>query len=148
MARVCVGSDHAGFNLKSVLRARLIELGHEVNDVGTPDLEHSVDYPDFGAAVAKSVVSGEADLGVVVCGSGNGIAMAANKVAGCRCGVAHDVTSARLAREHNDANVIAFGERFIGQQVALDALEAFLSARFDGGRHCQRVEKLNELDEK
>lgn len=144
MTRFAVGSDHAGFELKNLLAEHLRSQGHEVIDVGTltPD---RVDYPDFGAAVGRAVAAGEVDLGVCVCGSGLGIAMAANKIAGVRAAPIHDVTSARLTREHNDANVVCFGERLTGPQVALDALDAFVNASFEGGRHADRVTKLDAL---
>ena len=142
--RIAVGSDHAGFHLKEALAAHLRTLGHEVIDCGTHS-DDRVDYPDFGAAVGRAVARGEADGGLCVCGSGIGIAMAANKIAGIRAATVHDATSARLAREHNDANVICLGERLVGPQVALDALEAWLGATFEGGRHVGRVEKLDAL---
>jgi ribose 5-phosphate isomerase B len=143
--KIAAGSDHAGVHLKDVLVAHLSDLGHEVSDLGTHG-DGRVDYPDFGAAVARAVVDGSHDLGVAVCGSGIGIAMAANKVPGGRAAPCHDVTSARLARNHNDANVICFGERLIGIEVAKDAVEVFLNATFEGGRHVARVEKLAQLD--
>lgn len=142
--RIAVGSDHAGYELKERLAAHLRELGHEVVDCGTHSAER-VDYPDFGAAVGRTVAAGEAGGGVCVCGSGIGIAMAANKIAGVRAGVVWDVTSARLSREHNDANVICIGERLVGPQVAVDALDAWLGATFEGGRHEGRVAKLDAL---
>lgn len=142
--RIAVGSDHAGFVLKEQLADHLRTLGHDVVDCGTGSTER-VDYPDFGAAVGRAVSGGDAELGVAVCGSGIGIAMAANKIAGCRAATVHDVTSAHLAREHNDANVICFGERLIGPLVAIEALDAWLGATFEGGRHVGRVEKLDHL---
>ena len=142
--RIAVGSDHAGFLLKGSLARHLRDAGHDVVDCGTYS-EERVDYPDYGAAVGRTVVSGEADGGVCVCGSGIGIAIAANKVAGVRAATVHDATSARLAREHNDANVICMGERLTGPQVALDALDAWLAAEFEGGRHVARVAKLDAL---
>ncbi len=142
--RIAVGADHAGFELKQGLAELLRGLGHEVNDVGTHS-EERCDYPDFGAAIGRAVTSGQSELGVGVCGSGIGIAIAANKVAGVRAATVHDVTSARLAREHNDANVFCIGSRLVGHQVAVEALEAFLSAEFQGGRHSARVAKLDEL---
>ena len=105
-----------------------------------------VDYPDFGAAVGRAVVGGDAELGLCVCGSGIGIAMAANKVPGVRAATVHDVTSARLTRQHNDANVICLGERLIGPEVASEALRAWLDAEFEGGRHTGRIDKLSGLD--
>jgi ribose 5-phosphate isomerase B len=145
MTRIAAGSDHAGLRLKTDLIAVLQSLGHEVNDVGTHS-DASVDYPDFGAAVGRAVASGEADIGLCVCGSGIGIAIAANKVPGIRAATVHDVTSARLARQHNNANVLCLGERLVGPQVAHDALVAFLDATFQGGRHQQRIDKLSALD--
>ena len=114
-------------------------------DLGTYSSE-SVDYPDFGAAVARSVVAGETDLGVCVCGTGIGVSIAANKIDGARAAVVHDVTSARLAREHNDANVACFGARLVGPAVATEALDAFLESGFEGGRHRKRVEKITALE--
>ena len=145
MSRIAVGADHAGFRLKQLLADRLRALGHEVFDLGTLN-EERVDYSDFAVAVARSVAGGEAELGVLVCGSGVGVSIAANKVAGIRAATVHDFTSARLAREHNDANIVCLGARFLGEQVAIDALDAFLGATFEGGRHVDRVAKISALD--
>lgn len=142
--RIAIGSDHAGLRLKQQLVAELEAAGTTVIDVGT-HTDESVDYPDFGAAVGRAVAGGRADLGVCVCGSGIGIAIAANKVPGVRAATVHDVTSAHLAREHNDANVVCFGERLIGSEVAKEALHAFLNAKFEGGRHQRRVDKIDFL---
>ena len=139
---VAMGADHAGVALKALLREALEEAGHQVLDLGTNGPE-SVDYPDFGAAVAEAVAAGKARLGVLVCGTGIGISMAANRNPAIRCALIHDVTGARLTRQHNDANVIAFGARMTGPEVALDALRAFIDTPFEGGRHCRRVEKLS-----
>lgn len=144
--QIAAGSDHAGYALKAQLAAWLAEAGHEVLDLGTSS-EEPVDYPEFGAAVGRSVAGGGAELGVCVCGTGIGIAIAANKVRGVRAAVVHDVTSARLAREHNDANVVCFGSRVVGPLVALDALAAFLGASFAGGRHQRRVDEIAILEE-
>lgn len=141
---IAVGADHAGVHLKDRIAAHLAERGAKVLDQGTHGTDR-VDYPDFGAAVGRAVANGEADLGVAVCGSGLGICMAANKVPGVRAATVHDVTSARLTRQHNDANVICFGERLIGPDVAIEALDAWLDAEFEGGRHSGRVDKLNAL---
>jgi ribose 5-phosphate isomerase B len=143
--RIAIGSDHAGFRLKETLKAWLVESGHEVVDVGTHS-EERVDYPDFGAAVGLAVASCEAERGVAVCGSGQGICMAANKVAGIRAGVVRDREDAEMIRRHNDANVACFGERFTTPEIALGALDVFLTTDFDGGRHADRVAKLAELD--
>ncbi len=141
MARIVVGSDHAGFRLKSLLVDDLRSAGHDVTDIGTHD-ESSVDYPEFGTAVAKTVVAGDADFGVAVCGTGIGISIAANRVPGARAAICHNSTDARLAREHNDANVACFGERTMGTEVARDALRTFLATEFAGGRHQRRVDQL------
>ena len=141
---VAVGSDHAGFALKQEIAAHLASRGVQVLDLGAHSVDR-VDYPDFGAAVGRAVVDGRAELGIAVCGSGLGICMAANKVAGVRAATVHDVTSARLSRQHNDANVICLGERLVGVEVAKDAVDAWLDARFEGGRHADRVAKLDAL---
>jgi ribose 5-phosphate isomerase B len=142
--RIAVGSDHAGFSLKQQLVESLTADGHDVVDLGTHSTDR-VDYPDYGAAVGRAVAAGEARFGVCVCGSGIGIAMAANKVPGVRAATVHDVTSAHLAREHNDANVVCLGERLTGPEVAKEAVHAFLAASFEGGRHAARVAKLDAL---
>ena len=142
--RIAIGSDHAGFELKGTLAAHLLAAHHELHDVGT-DTTESVDYPDFGEAVGRAVAEGRAEVGVAVCGSGIGICMAAGKVSGVRAATVHDVTSARMARAHNDANVMCLGERFVGPQVALDALDAFLATAFEGGRHAPRVAKIDAI---
>jgi ribose 5-phosphate isomerase B len=144
--RVAVGSDHAGFDLKEILKAELAAGGHQVTDLGTYDGTTSVDYPDFGAAVGRAVAEGQADLGVCTCGSGIGISMAANKIPGIRAALIHDVTTAILARQHNHANVICLGGRTVGSAVAIDALAAFLGATEAHGRHEGRIEKLATLD--
>ena len=144
MATIAVGCDHAGDHLKECLVAELRTLGHKVLDLGTDSTER-VDYPDFGFAVARAVAGGEATAGVAVCGSGIGIAMAANKVAGIRAATVHDVESARLSKAHNDANVLCFGERVIDPKVAEEALRAWLDEDFEGGRHDARVTKLDAM---
>jgi ribose 5-phosphate isomerase B len=143
--RIALGSDHAGYDLKSLLKSTLVEWGYEVIDLGTNSASEPVDYPDFGAAVGRAVVSGDAELGVACCGSGIGIAMAANKVPGVRAAVVHDVTSGHLAREHNHANVLCLGGRLTGSIVAVEAMEAWLKAT-PQARHDGRIEKLRELD--
>ncbi|HXU67797.1 MAG TPA: ribose 5-phosphate isomerase B [Polyangia bacterium] len=137
--RVVVGSDHAGYKLKEYLKERLTAWGHEVEDVGTHTTD-SCDYPRFGVAVGKRVVElgGEA-RGVAVCGSGIGISIAANRVAGVRAALVQEPTAARLSRQHNDANVICFGERLVGVAVAEEALRVWLETPFEGGRHARRV---------
>ena len=145
MEKIAVGCDHAGFALKTELLGYLEELGYQTLDLGTHSNER-VDYPDYGAAVGQAVSEGKADLGLLVCGSGIGIGMAANKISGIRAATVHDVTSAHLAREHNNANIICFGERLIGPEIARESLVAFLNAEFQGGRHAGRVQKINDLE--
>ena len=141
--KVVVGSDHAGFPLKEHLKKVLGQWGHEVIDVGTHSTE-STDYPQYGEAVGHKVMELGAP-GLCVCGSGIGISIAANKVPGVRAALVGDATAARLAREHNDANVLCLGERLIGRAVAEDALKAFLETAFAGGRHERRVKQLDAL---
>src|SRR5580698_10260502 len=143
--RIAIGSDHAGYDLKTLLASSLAAWGYDVLDLGTTSATEAVDYPDYGAAVGRAVVNGDAELGVAVCGSGIGIAMAANKVPGVRAAVVHDVTSGHLAREHNHANVLCLGGRLTGPTVALEALAAWLNA-VPESRHEARIEKLNQLD--
>jgi ribose 5-phosphate isomerase B len=139
---IAIGSDHAGPPLKEMLKAELERREFTVLDLGAHGAK-SVDYPDFGRAVGEAVASGQAECGIVICGTGIGISIAANRIAGVRCAVCHDVTSARLAREHNDANVMALGIRMVGTEVALDCLDAFITTAFSGGeRHVRRIEKL------
>jgi ribose 5-phosphate isomerase B len=142
--RIAVGADHAGYLLKQTLAAHLETRGHEVLDLGT-HTDERVDYPDFGAAVGRAVALGHTDMGLCVCGSGIGIAIAANKVPGVRAATVHDVTSAHLAREHNDANVVCIGERLTGPAVAVEIVDAFFSVAFEGGRHAARVAKIDAL---
>ncbi len=140
---VAVASDHAGFDLKEILKRDLQEAGLEVLDLGT-NSSQSVDYPDFGTAMADAIASGKASRGVLVCGTGIGISIAANRNPKVRAAIAHDVTSARLAREHNDANVVAFGQRLMGTETAREALKVFVNTRWEGGRHAARVAKLSK----
>jgi ribose 5-phosphate isomerase B len=143
--RIAIGSDHAGVVLKDALAGYLTGAGYDVEDLGTHG-DGRVDYPDYGVAVGRAVTSGRADRGVAVCGSGIGICIAANKVPGVRAGVAYDTTTARLMREHNDAQVICFGERLTTYDRAVEALDVFLAAQFAGGRHAGRVAKLDALE--
>ncbi len=138
---IAIASDHAGYDLKTILAQELAEMGYEVLDLGT-DGPQSVDYPDFGAALAKAVQAGDAERGILICGTGIGISMAANRYPGVRAAVCWDETSARITREHNDANVLALGARLLGVEVAKDCLRTFLSTDFAGGRHVGRVAKL------
>ncbi len=142
--KIALGADHAGFELKEALKAHLDLLGHETIDLGTHGTE-SVDYPDYGFAVAEAVASGRVERGVIVCGTGIGISIAANRVRGVRAGAPSDLFETRLMREHNDANVIAFGARVIARPRAEAMLELFLETPFAGGRHERRVRKLDTL---
>lgn len=139
---VALASDHAGYELKAHIAASLTTAGYSVLDLGTNGPE-SVDYPDYAAAVAVAVTDGRAERGVLVCGSGIGISIAANRHPGVRAALVHDVTTARLSRQHNDANVIALGARVIGPEVAKDCVDAFLNTAFEGGeRHSRRIAKM------
>ena len=142
--RIALAADHAGFELKDALAAWLREAGHEVTDLGTNGPE-SVDYPAFGAKLADEVASGRAERGIAVCGSGIGISIAVNREPACRCARVDDPLSARLAREHNDANVLALGGRLIGHDMARACVTAFLGTEFAGGRHQRRVDQLSAL---
>ncbi len=144
--RIAVGSDHAGFDLKATVAKHLADAGHQVVDLGTDGPVVSVDYPVFGTAVGRAVADGRVDRGVCVCGTGIGISMAANKVPGVRAAVVHDVTTASLARRHNDANVVCLGGRTLGRSVALDAVDTFFSAEYEGGHHQARLDELTALD--
>lgn len=138
---IAIASDHAGYDMRGMLAEELRGLGRAVLDLGC-DGPQSVDYPDFGTAVADAIADGRADRGVVICGTGIGISIAANRNRQVRAAVCHDETSARLARLHNDANVLALGARLIGPEVAKACLRVFLATEFAGGRHAQRVAKL------
>ena len=142
--RIALAADHAGYVLKDELIVWLRENGHEVLDVGTNGPE-SVDYPQFGARLAEVIARGEADRGVAVCGSGIGISIAVNRNPACRCARVDDPLSAALAREHNDANVLAMGARLIGHDMAKACVQAFLGTEFAGGRHQRRVDQLSQL---
>ena len=142
---IALGSDHAGLHLKAALVNYLTEQAYEVIDVGT-DSDERVDYPHFGAAVARLVSAGQVDRGVLVCGSGQGVCMAANKVAGARAGVVRDSQDAEMIRKHNDANIACFGERVTDAVTAVEALAVFLDTDFEGGRHQPRVDQLAALD--
>ncbi len=139
---IAIAADHAGYDLKSALIPELRGLGYEVLDLGTGGHE-SVDYPDFAEALAQAIEGGRAKRGVLICGTGIGVATAANRHRAIRAAVCHDGTTARLARQHNDANVLALGGRVLGAEVAKDCLRIFLSTEFEGGRHARRVAKLS-----
>jgi ribose 5-phosphate isomerase B len=143
--RFVAGSDHAGLPLKQLLVAHLRAKGIEVEDVGTHEAA-STDYPDWAAPVARAVAAGQADFGLLVCGTGQGMAMAANRVPGVRAAVVADTFSARATRAHNDANVLCLGQRVVGPGLAEDILDAFLATPYEGGRHAARVAKLVALE--
>jgi ribose 5-phosphate isomerase B len=139
---IAIAADHAGYDLKALLVPELRSLGFEVLDLGT-DSRDAVDYPDFADALARAIELGRVKRGVVICGTGLGIAIASNRHRAVRAGVCHDATTARLARQHNDANVLALGARILGPEVAKDCLRIFLGTEFEGGRHARRVAKLS-----
>ena len=143
--KIAIASDHAGFEYKEVIKKFLIEKGYEVDDFGTYSKE-SCAYPEFVVPAAKSVVSGECDRGIVLGGSGNGEAIAANKVKGVRCGLAWDLRSARLCREHNNANVLSLGQRMMAVEEALEIVELWLKTEFEGGRHQERIDMLDKIN--
>lgn len=146
MARkIALAADHAGFEEKEKVKSLLTELGIEFEDLGTTS-EASVDYPDFASIVGRAVASGKADQGLLICGSGTGMAIAANKIAGVRAAVAWSPDIARLAREHNDANVLALPARFLDDDQAKEIVRAWFDAEFEGGRHERRVAKISELE--
>jgi len=142
--RIALAADHAGYILKDELVRWLREQGHKVNDLGTNGPE-SVDYPEFGAKLARAIACGDADRGIAICGSGIGISIAVNREPKCRCARVSDPLSAELAREHNDANVLALGARLIGSDMAKACVLAFLDTVFAGGRHQRRVDQLSQL---
>ena len=145
--RIAVGSDHAGFHLKEHVKVALEAIGHEIVDVG-PATPGSVDYPQFAADAARLVSTGDADRGVLACGSGVGVAIVANKVAGVRAVNAHDASEAEMARRHNDANVVTLSGARLGPQAADDIVSTFLRTEFEGGRHARRVNQISALEER
>lgn len=143
--KIALGADHAGYTLKTSIHDHLTAAGHEVLDIGTHSTART-DYPVWGSRTAHAVTSGEAELGIVVCGSGIGISISANKVRGARCVVCTEPYSAAMARRHNDANMLALGERFVGLDMANAIVDAFLDAQFEGGRHAARVELFDKIE--
>lgn len=139
--KIAIASDHAGFEYKEAIRAWLTAAGHDVKDFGTSSTA-AVDYPDFIRPAAEAVARGECERGIVLGGSGNGEAMAANKVAGIRCALCWSEDTARLSRQHNDANMLSIGERMISRELALRIVEIWLSTAFEGGRHLARIQKI------
>lgn len=145
--KIAIGCDHAGIKLKPILIDYLTKNGYEFKDFGTYT-EQSCNYAEYGAQVAEAVASGEFDRGILICGTGIGMSIVANKVPGIRCAHCHDTFSAKATRQHNDSNVIAFGERVIGAELMLDIVELFLTTEFEGGRHIARLEKITEIEKK
>jgi ribose 5-phosphate isomerase B len=143
--RIAIGSDHAGFSVKETIRKYLESAGYAVSDLGTSS-EESVDYLDYGKAVGERVVSKQADLGIAVCGTGIGISIAANKVPGVRAALAHDMNTARLAREHNDANVLALGGRVVTGEATIEMVQVFLTTAYLSGRHQRRLDKISAIE--
>ena len=143
--RIVLSSDHAAIGLRQTIAAHLATLGFEPVDIG-PTTSESTPYPQHGEAAARRVASGDCALGIILCGTGQGIMMAANKVKGIRCGVCSDTFSARMIREHNDANMLSLGARILGDALALEIVTAFVTARFEGGRHATRVEMISALE--
>ncbi len=145
--KIAIGSDHGGYVLKEFIKNHLQEKGFNIKDFGT-DSTASTDYPDYARAVAEAVASGDFNKGILICGTGIGMSMAANKVPGIRCALVGDCFSAKATREHNDANIIALGERVTGQGLALEIVHMWLNAEFEGGRHQKRVDKISEIEKK
>jgi ribose 5-phosphate isomerase B len=145
--RIAIASDHAGYELKEELKRMLRDLGHEVRDFGTHSTDQ-VDYPDFIVPAAEAVASGQCDRGIVLGGSGNGEALAANKVTGVRCTLCWESYTARVARQHNDANVLSLGARVIGPEVAREVVRVWLTSEFEGGRHQARIDKIRAVEER
>jgi len=145
--KIAIGNDHAALDLKWEIAEYVKELGHEVVNYGT-DTPESCNYPEFGEKVARAVAAGEADCGILICGTGVGISLAANKVKGIRCAVCSEPVTARLVKQHNNANIIAFGARIVGVEMAKSIVDAYLNAEFLGGRHGERVAMITEIEEK
>ncbi len=143
--KIAIGNDHAAVELKNEIMEYVKSLGHEVTNFGT-DTNDSVNYPEYGEKVGRAVASGEYDCGILICGTGVGISIAANKVNGVRAAVCSDVTTAHLVKEHNNANIIAFGARIVGSELAKDIVKAYLEAEFMGGRHATRVSMFSEIE--
>lgn len=146
--KIGLGCDHGGYNLKLEIIKHLEEKGIECVDYGTNNAEESVDYPIYGQKVAEAVVAKEVDYGIVCCGTGIGISLAANKVPGIRCAVVSDVFSAKMSKAHNNANMLALGERVLGKGLALELVDAWLDTEFEGGRHSRRVNLISEIENK
>lgn len=146
--KIGLGSDHGGYNLKEEIKKHLESKGIECVDFGTGNAKDSVDYPVYGEKVARAVVSKEVDYGILCCGTGIGISLAANKVKGIRCAVVSDTFSAKMSKAHNDANMLSLGERVIGRGLALEIVDAWINTEFEGERHLRRVNMLKDIEEK
>lgn len=145
--KIAIGNDHAAVDLKMQIMEYVKELGHEVENYGT-DTKESCNYPEYGEKVARAIVEGKADCGILICGTGVGISIAANKVKGIRAAVCSDTATARLVKQHNNANIIAFGERIVGVELAKDIVKAYLQAEFLGGRHAERIAMISDIEER
>ncbi|RNC28893.1 MAG: putative sugar phosphate isomerase YwlF [Candidatus Dichloromethanomonas elyunquensis] len=143
--KIALGADHGGFGLKNKIKEHLLQKGYEIMDCGT-DSDQSADYPEFGFKVGKAVTSNQVDVGIVICGTGIGISIAANKVKGIRAALCTDSYMAKMAREHNNANILALGARVVGPGLALDIVDTFLAVSFSGWRHTRRVDQISEFE--
>ncbi|NLI91094.1 MAG: ribose 5-phosphate isomerase B [Peptococcaceae bacterium] len=143
--KIALGADHGGFELKNKIKEHLLYRGYEILDCGT-DSDQSVDYPEYGFKVGKAVIEKQVDMGIVICGTGIGISIAANKVKGIRAALCTDSYMAKMAREHNNANILALGARVVGPGLAMDIVDAFLTASFSGWRHTRRVDQISEFE--
>lgn len=145
--KIAIGADHAGFELKEFLFQIVKEMGHEVIDMGT-DSNYSVDYPDYAEAVSRAVSEGKVDRGILICGTGIGMSIVANKFRNVRAALCNDLYTARMSRLHNDANVLAIGGRIVGKDLAREIVNVWINTPFEGGRHCGRVEKIHLIERK
>lgn len=145
--KIAIAADHGGYTLKEEIKKVILDLGHEVEDFGCECLD-SVDYPDYALPVAEKVAQGQFDRGILICGTGIGMSIAANKVKGIRCALVHDLFSAKATRQHNDSNVLAMGGRIIGPGVATEIVKIWLTTEFEGGRHENRVKKITEIEDR
>lgn len=145
--KIAIGSDHGGYELKELIKKHLQEKGFDIKDFGTDSTE-STDYPDFAEAVGKAVANKELEKGILICGTGVGISIAANKVPGVRCALVSDCFSAKATRQHNDANILALGARVVGPGLALDIVKLWLATEFEGGRHQRRIDKITDIENK
>ena len=139
--RICIASDHAGYKNKEIIKDFLVEKNVSIIDLGPPN-ENSVDYPDYAKKVSKRIKTGKSDIGILVCGSGTGMAISANKIKGIRAAVCYNLRSTRLSRQHNNANIISLGSRLISKKIAFNLVSTFLNTKFEGGRHLRRIKKI------